>query len=214
MPALVAGKPKGECQFKLPSQTMSSRSKYVVAGFLLCLLVIALLLFCLLPGGRSLPFNTDAFVSTSRIPTLPTRPSLGQRAEHLLLVTEEHFFDHTPRAVSISAQSASKWGVEPLLNICTGYSSTRYLMSKDLAAGTVSFGTTNTMNGPQFISAIEDTVSRSNVTWLDSSHAWRTEPLALLRFPEAKTVVVLPKSEVADFLRTNGIDPKAIDGRL
>ncbi len=186
---------------------MRSRLKYILAGFVLCILAIVLLVFLMLGGPRPLPFNTDAFVSTSRIATLPPRPNLAQRAEHLMLVTEEHFFNHTPRAVSISAQPASKWGVQQLLNMCTGLSGVSYLMSGDLAAGTVSFGTSNTMNGPQFMSAIEDTVCRNNVIWLDSSKGRRTEPLALLRFPEQKTIVVLPKSEVADFLRTNGIDP-------
>lgn len=189
---------------------MRSRLKYLVVGLLLCLLVIALLLSPWL-GGHPLPFNPDSFISISLITALPAKPSLGQRVERLLLVTEDHFFSHTPRAVSLSAQPAKTWCVQPLLNLCSDYSGMCYLIPKELIAGTLSFGTTNTMNGPQFISAIEDTVSRSNVTWLDASNISRTEPLALLRFPEAKTVVALPKSDVADFLRTNKIDPHRFD---
>jgi hypothetical protein len=183
--------------------------KYVVTAFLLFILMFTLLLFFL--PRHPLPFDTGAFVSISRTAMLPPKPNLAQRVEHMLLITEEHFFDHTPKAVSISAQPVTKWGVASLLNMCGNYSGTRYLISKDLAAGTVPFGNTNTMNGPQFISAIEDTISRSNVNWQDSSQVWRTEPLALLRFPEYKTIVVLPESEVADFLRTNGIDPHRFD---
>jgi hypothetical protein len=190
---------------------MRPRSKYLVVGLLLCLVVIALLLSSRLGGEHKLPFNSDAFVSVSQIAVLPARPSVAQRVEHLLLVTEEHFFNHTPRAVSLSAQPVSKWGVQSLLHLGAAYAGTRYLVSKDPAAGTVSFGTTGTMNGPQFIFAVEDTLSRSNVTWLDASKVMRTEPLALLRFPEAKTVVVLPKSDVTNFLRTNGIDPHRFD---
>lgn len=186
---------------------MRSRLKLILAALFLCFLAIGLLLFLLLRAGHPLPFNPDAFVSTSRIVTLPAKPNLAQRVEHLLLVTEDHLFDHRPRAVSMGAQPASKWGVQPLLNLCTGYSSTQYLIPKDLAAGTVSFGTTNPMDGPQFIAAIENTVCHSNVAWLDSSKGQRTEPLALLRFPEQNAIVVLPKSDVADFLRTNKLDP-------
>ena len=189
-------------------QAMRSRLKFIVAGFLLCVLVIALVLFFKLSGPPGLPFNTDAFVSTSRMAVLPPKPSLAQRAEHVVLITEEHIFNHTPRAVSEPPQPATKWRVQLLLNMCTDLSGTRYLMSRELAAGTVLFSTTNRMNGPQFMTAIEDTVCHSNVNWLDSSNVMRKEPLALLRFPEEKTVVVLPKSEVADFLRTNKIDPR------
>ncbi len=192
---------------------MRSRSKYVVAGFLLCLLAIVLLPFLLLHGPHPLPFDADAFVSSSRIAVLPRRPSFAQRLEHLILITEDHLFDHRPLAFSVSGEPVTKWGVQSLLNRCSGLSNTSYLMSGELAAGTVSFGvpTTSTLhwreNGPQLITAIEDTVCHSNVTWLDSSKGWRTEQLELLRFPEQKTIVVLPKSEVADFLRTNKIEP-------
>ncbi len=135
---------------------------------------------------------------------LPSRPNLGQRAEHLILITEEHFFNHTPKAVSVTGEPVRKWDIQSLLNRCTGLTGTAYLMSSELAAGTVSFGnfgTNSTMNGPQILTAIEDTICHSNVTWLDSSKGWRTEQLELLRFPEQKTIVVLPKSEVADFLK-------------
>lgn len=195
-----------DCDYA-PGSTMRSRLKYIVAGLLLCVALVVLFLFFALRGPAPLPFSTGGFVSTSKIRVMPPNPSLAQRVEHLIMTIEEHLSGSN--AYSVSAVPAAKWGVQSLLNLLTDFSGTRYLMSAELAAGTVSFGTTNAMNGPQFTTAIENTVCHSNVNWWDSSRkGWRAEQLELLRFPEQKMILVLPKSDVADFLRTNKIDPR------
>ncbi|HZV36448.1 MAG TPA: hypothetical protein VFB72_17865 [Verrucomicrobiae bacterium] len=88
-------------------------------------------------------------------------------------------------------------------------SGTRYLMPAQIAAGIVQFGHSNALDGPQMIAAVESALQKSDTGWWDAkAKKWRAEPLQLLRFPAQKTVVLLPKSEVADFLRTNGIDAR------
>lgn len=79
-------------------------------------------------------------------------------------------------------------------------------MPRCVAAGVVQFGNASTLNGDQWVSAFEKELQTGDVQFWDSQiKRMRHEHLALLRFAKQKTVVVLPESEVADFLRTNKI---------
>ena len=68
------------------------------------------------------------------------------------------------------------------------------------------FGYTTALAGPQWVAALENELQKGDVEYSDSSaKAMRSTHLALLRFPEQKTILVLPETGVADFIRTNGI---------
>lgn len=82
----------------------------------------------------------------------------------------------------------------------------RYLTPKCLEVANVQFGFTNTLKDGQFVAAAESTLQTNDVEfWDDSIKKMRHEHLHFLRFARQKVVVVLPASEVADFLRTNHI---------
>ena len=86
-------------------------------------------------------------------------------------------------------------------------------MPLGVAVGLVQFGNTNTLDGPQWVSSFEKEPTRRA-----TPNIWTFKPKKCARlisrccnFPAQKTVVVLPESEAADFLRTNGI--QAVDGQ-
>jgi hypothetical protein len=107
---------------------------------------------------------------------------------------------------SFPATAKAGCSIQGLLNECMQVSSNRYLMPIGVAAGTVWFGHTNVLDGPRWVAAFEAALQGGEVqVWDQQTKRTHAEQLTLLRFTPQKTVVVLPQSAVADFLRTNGI---------
>ena len=151
-----------------------------------------------------LPFDTGGFVATTP-PTIiipPSSPSLKDLIERALF----RLMTKAPTASSFSfpASPTNLCGVQGLLNQCMEVSGVRYLMPRFVAAGTVRFGNTNTLNGPQWVAAFENALQTGTPKWLDTEQRrWRNENLVLIRFPEQKTVLVLPREKATEFQRTN-----------
>ena len=156
-----------------------------------------------------LPFDASNFVSTttnSYITPPPPTASFGTRALYFLYDEKQKIFGKSVPKWSFGASPKTACSIQGLLNQCANVTGNRYLMPPDIAAGVVQFGNTNTLNGPEWVAAFETELKTGNVQWWDQQNQQRRwEHLALLRFPEQKTVLVLPESSAADFLRTNGI---------
>jgi len=102
--------------------------------------------------------------------------------------------------------------IQGMLNQCTEVSGVRYLMPPFVAAGSVRFGNTNTLNGPQWAAAFEKALQTRTPEWWDAEQKkMRDENLVLIRFPEQRTVLVLPQEKAAEFQRTNKFGK--VDGR-
>jgi hypothetical protein len=70
---------------------------------------------------------------------------------------------------------------------------TRYLIAENVAAGSVMFGNTNTLNGAQWVKAFTDALRTNRPSWWDPTrHGFRHEDLVLLT-RDGKTVLVLPE---------------------
>jgi hypothetical protein len=94
--------------------------------------------------------------------------------------------------------------IQGMLNQCMEVSGVRYLMPPFVAAGSVRFGSTNALNGPQWVAAFEKALQTGTPEWWDAEQKkMRDENLVLIRFPEQRTVLVLPQDKAAEFQRTN-----------
>jgi len=151
-------------------------------------------------------FDAGGLIATTppTIASLPPNASLKDRISYILIVkvmtkaqsATKHLFPPTP--------TTNRCSVQGLLNQCTGVTGERYLMPPFVAAGTVRFGNTNTLNGPQWVSAFENALQTGTPEWWDAEQKkMRDENLVLIRFPEQKTVLVLPQEKAAEFQRTN-----------
>jgi hypothetical protein len=190
----------------------ASRCRFVLG----IILVIGLLLGCwfLLPAGKGppppLPFDASSYVSTT-VPTFgpPANPSLRDRIgfawlKWLYKRREEH---PDPGAYTFGATPITRSSIHGLLNQCMEVSGNRYLLPLPVAGGGVQFGHTNTLNGGQWVAAFENALQTGTVEWWDpDKQAMNHENLVMLRFPAQKTVLVLPKTAAAEFLRTNKTD--------
>jgi hypothetical protein len=77
----------------------------------------------------------------------------------------------------------------------------RYVMAKEVAAGSFQFGHTNTLNGAQWVAAITHALQNENAQWWDpQTKKFRTENLVFIT-NNASTVLVVPKSMVKEFAK-------------
>ena len=188
--------------------------KQYVLGFALFLVLLAgLTVFTLRPKPiPPLPFDATVFIASKSplagIFTPPANASVFTRFKYWMIFgLPEKFEGPSVRITSFAASPRTGCSIQGLLNQCDGASGTHYLMPLSVAAGVVQFGNTNVLDGPQWVAAFEKELQTGDVQIFDQQKKrTRPEHLALLRFPAQKTVVVLPESEVADFLRTNGIN--------
>lgn len=102
---------------------------------------------------------------------------------------------------TFNASPTNRCSVHGLLNQCMEVTGNRYLIADGIAAGTVSFGHTNALNGVQWVAAFEAALEKGMPQrWDASSRTFLKENLVLVRYPEEKTVLVLPAAQ-AEILR-------------
>lgn len=83
----------------------------------------------------------------------------------------------------------------------------RYLMAKEVSAGSVVFGHTNVLNGAQWVAAFEAALQTNQPDCFDYA-AKRTRPENLLLIREKPGVVkVIPPSRLADYQKAGLVDP-------
>jgi hypothetical protein len=80
-------------------------------------------------------------------------------------------------------------------------SGVRYLIAKDVAGGGIMFGTTNTLNGAQWVKAFTEALQTGQPEWWDSrTQTFRKENLVLLT-NGPRMVMVLPREMLREFQR-------------
>jgi RNA polymerase sigma factor (sigma-70 family) len=90
--------------------------------------------------------------------------------------------------------------INGLLNQCMEVSGWRYLMDKEVAAGSVKFGCPKVYNGEEWVDAFESALQTNKPEWWAAKkNGFRRENLVLIRFPKEKTVLVLPKEKAAKY---------------
>ncbi len=158
------------------------------------------------PTPPPLPFDEKQFVATVMPAYFTPNYTVPQKLFFAVLTPMEWMFGSGKSSWSFSPSGAiTKCSVQGILIECMQVTSNRYLMPLSVAAGSVDFPHTNVLNGPQFVAAFEGALHTNGVEFWDKGKM-RHEKIEILRFPKQKTLVVLPASEVAEFIRTNHID--------
>ena len=137
---------------------------------------------------RKPKFNPDDFWAT-RYPT--TSPEVAQ----FVATSYGHPLNYTFPISPVQLSSISG-----LLNQCMEVSSWRYLIDKEVAAGNVKFGCPKVSNGEEWVAAFENALQTNTPQWWDVKlKKQRRENLVLIRYPEQKTILVLPKDKAAKY---------------
>ena len=105
-----------------------------------------------------------------------------------------------PFNYSFPASPTQRCSIHGLLNQCMEVSGWRYLIDKDVATGSVNFGSPNVLNGAEWVAAFEQALQTGAPEWLDrQSHRIHQGNLVLLRYPDDKTVLVLPADKAINY---------------
>ncbi len=173
------------------------------------------------PRPPPLPFDVSPYVATKRVKffTPQTNGSLKNRlvSSYFSWQEDRQFRHPRPENWSFPATPVGNSSIMGSLNQCMGPSGRSYFMSPGVSAGIVQFGHTNTLDGAQWVAAVETALQSPATQTLDlKSHKMVTGGLVLIRFPEQRAVLVLTEPEAVEFRRTNsaGIEtPLPREGR-
>ena len=130
---------------------------------------------------------------------LPASPSLTSRVRMWWWRIQMRYMKPNPAAHSFPASDGT-CSISGLLNQCMDVTGCRYAIAKEVAAGSVYFAHTNTLNGAQWVKAFTDALQSDHPEWWEArTKTMRKENLVLLT-NGAGTVLVLPKEMVQEFL--------------
>ena len=169
-------------------------------GAVILILFLAGALLMTLPSRQSPLLVDPRFVVT-------TKPSFGVPANApfkdrvfvwWMQFQQKHGKPH-PLSYSFGASPTNRCSIHGLLNQCMEVTGTRYAIAKDVEAGTVMFGPTNTLNGAPWVKAFTEALQTGQPEWWDSHTGKpRKENLVLLT-NDARTILVLPRDMVGEF---------------
>lgn len=104
-----------------------------------------------------------------------------------------------PTNYSFGVSAPTPCSIHGLLNQCMEVTGTRYLIAKEAAAGSVTFGHTNVLNGAQWVAAFELALQTNRPGWFDyATKQMRQENLLLIR-EKGGVVKVIPPSRLPDY---------------
>jgi hypothetical protein len=181
-------------------EQIGGRAKLSWIVFTLLILVSTSIFIRLCFGGSNLRKDPRFVVTKIQDRSASPNTSLGNRFYYLY----EKFLKKFARGAvrySFSGTKTNACSIHGLLNQCTDMTGIEFLIAKDVAAGTVQFGHTNTLSGDQWTGAFLEALQKGQPQWWDSKlKAFRTENLVLIT-NDAKTIFVLPGDMAHEFAR-------------
>lgn len=102
---------------------------------------------------------------------------------------------------SVSPSGVTKCSIHGFLSQCTEVSGVHYVIAKEVAAGLVGFGNTNTLTAPQFVQAFTQALQTNQPEWIDLLAGVRRKENLVLVTNDTKTVLVLPVAMARAFQR-------------
>ncbi len=138
--------------------------------------------------SRKPKFNPNDFWAT----TYPTGP-----ADMMQFMTNS--YGH-PLNYTFPIEPVQRCSISGLLNQCMEVSGWHYLIDKEVAAGGVQFSCPKVYNGTEWVAAFENALQNNKPEWWDARlKRQRQENLVLIRYPEQKTILVLPKDKAGKY---------------
>src|SRR5439155_10151658 len=145
-------------------------------------------------------FNDPSLVATTKSKIgISSTSSLKTRLWFTWFKLRNKFLRPNPGTYTFAPRLTQRCSIHGLLNQCMEMSDVRYLIDKNVAAGSVNFGHTNTLNGTQWIAAFESALQTGQPEWyVSESNQFRKENLVLIRY-DSKTVLVLPTDRASQY---------------
>lgn len=100
---------------------------------------------------------------------------------------------------SFPVSEVRRCSIHGLLNQCHEISGVQFLIDKNVASGLVQFGSSNVLNGPQWVSAFTNAIRTGMVEWWDAKKGSFRKDNPVFIPVGANAVLVLPSERVRDF---------------
>ena len=134
----------------------------------------------------------------SKMQTPPNLP-LRQRLFWAWMQYQRRYGKRNPAAYSFPASPVQPCSIDGLLNQCMEVTGTRYLIAVEIA-GAVEFGSTNALNGTQWVAAFEHAIETSDpVICYDYAKKRNFQDTLLLIRERPGLVKVVPRSKLAEY---------------
>ena len=144
--------------------------------------------------GRS-RFYTTTYSKMQTSPNLPLR----QRLFWAWRQYQQRYGKRNPAAYSFPASPVRTCSIGGLLNQCMEVTGTRYLIAVEIA-GAVEFGSTNALNGAQWVAAFEHAIETSDaVICYDYAKKRNFQDTLLLIRERPRLVKIVPRSKLAEY---------------
>jgi hypothetical protein len=190
------------------STPQSSTTNMRSAPRFICIVLCAIgagILFLLIHNGfplRSAKYFGDSTLVATKPPdqTMRFAPTYGPRFLMPLWRVYYHFKPPPKGTTSFPASEVRRCSIHGLLIQCDEVSGIQFLIDKNIACGTVQFGSSNVLSGPQWVNAFTNAVRTGIVEWWDPKKGrFRKENPVFIR-ADQNSVLVLPPERVNDFL--------------
>jgi hypothetical protein len=175
--------------------------RWLITGAILVLVIVVAFLLTAPPLDSS--FASDPrFVITSQPQLgLPANATIKDRIFIWQLQLYQRFSKPNPLAWSFDASPTNQCSIHGLLNQCAQATGVRYVIAREVAAGSVAFGHTNTLNGVQWVAAFTEALQTGKPGWWDTKNQiFHNENLVFVT-NSPKTILVLPPGMAAEFQR-------------
>jgi len=140
-------------------------------------------------------FYSTSYPKTQR----PARLTLRQWLAWEWMQYQQRHRKRNPSACSFPAMPVELCSIHGLLNQCMEVSGTQYMIAVEIA-GAVEFGSTNSLNGAQWVAAFEHAVETSGpVVCYDYAKKRNFQDTLLLIRETPGVVKVLPRSKLAEY---------------
>ena len=170
-------------------------------------LVLAAFILCLAWPRENDPFELSRadgrprFFATvySKTPVPPNLP-LAERLVREWYQYKRHHGTPNPASWSFPATPVQLCSIHGLLSQCMEVAGTRYLIAVEAGAASVEFGSTNALNGAQWVAAFERAIETSDgvlCTDLAKRQGFRDKLLLIRERP--RVVKVVPRSRLAEY---------------
>jgi hypothetical protein len=136
----------------------------------------------------------------------PANLTLLQRLTWEWVQYRQRHGKRNPAAYSFPGRPVQLCGIQGLLNQCMEVSGTQYLIAVEIA-GSVEFGSTNALNGSQWVAAFEHAIETSErVVCYDYAKKRNFQDTLLLIRERPGLVKVVPRSKLAEYQKAGLVE--------
>lgn len=139
----------------------------------------------------------------------PTNLTLAQRLAWEWMQYQNRHGKRNPTRYSFPASPVQLCSIQGLLDQCMEVTGTQYLVAVEIA-GAVEFGSTNTLNGAQWVAAFEHAIEASGpVVCYDFAKKRNFQDTLLLIRDTPGKVKVVPRTKLADYQKAGLVKGKS-----